>query len=113
VGEFARCGVRYEHAEVDRSEAYLNMAPLFTAGRVKLIDNARLVSQLTSLERRTGPSGRDKVDHGPGLQAHDDAANACALALTTKGQQPMQISDSVMAQAAALRRHSYGSWSRY
>lgn len=107
VGEFARCGVRYEHAEFDRSEAYLNMAPLFTAGKVRLIDNARLVSQLTSLERRTGPSGRDKVDHGLGPHAHDDAANACALALTSKGAGPMIVTDAILREASQLRSH-YG-----
>ncbi len=113
VGEFARCGICYEHAEVDRSEAYLNMAPLFTSGRVRLLDNARLVNQLTSLERRTGPA-RDKVDHGPGINTHDDAANACALALTSKGPQPLRISDAALAEARSLTRYGYrGRFGQY
>jgi hypothetical protein len=40
--------------------------------------NARLVSQLVALERRTARSGKDSVDHYGG---HDDAANAAAGAL--------------------------------
>jgi hypothetical protein len=93
---FAVHRIKYDHSEHDRSETYLNMAPIFTAGRVRLLDNARLVSQLTNLERRTGPSGRDKVDHGPGLNAHDDAANAVALALTSKGRGGLNISQEMV-----------------
>jgi hypothetical protein len=44
-----------------------------------LLDDARLISQLCSLERRTGRSGRDAVDHRSGQ--HDDKANAAAGAL--------------------------------
>jgi hypothetical protein len=40
-----------------------------------------LRTELLGLERRTGRSGRDSVDHRPG--AHDDLANATALAAVT------------------------------
>jgi hypothetical protein len=43
---------------------------------VKLLDNDRLLAQLTRLERRTARSGKDSIDHAPG--AHDDLANAAA-----------------------------------
>jgi hypothetical protein len=102
VDAFRKVGIVYEHSERDRSAVYLDMLPKFTSGCVRLLDNARLVNQLTSLERRTGPSGRDKVDHGPGPHAHDDAANSCALALTCKGQQAMRISEEFMRKAAAM-----------
>ena len=46
------------------------------SGKVELIDNAKMVNQLVSLERRTTRGGRDSVDHAPG--AHDDIANAVA-----------------------------------
>jgi hypothetical protein len=55
--------------------------PLLTAGRVRLIDNDRLVSQFSSLERRTSSTGRDSVNHGSG-DRHDDLSNAVAGALT-------------------------------
>ena len=45
-------------------------------GRVDLLDNKKLVTQLCALERRTTRGGRDIIDHAPG--AHDDLADACA-----------------------------------
>ncbi len=79
VGEFAKHGIRYIHSERDRSAAYLDALPLFTSGRVRLLDNPRLVSQFVALERRTSPIGKDRVDHGP--SGHDDLCNAAALAI--------------------------------
>jgi hypothetical protein len=73
---FAAYGVRYETAELNRSELYLTMLPLLNSGKLDLLDNPRLVSQLCGLERRTARSGRDSVDHAPGQ--HDDVANAVA-----------------------------------
>jgi hypothetical protein len=52
---------------------------LFTSGKVKLLDNKRLVNQFASLERRTSSIGKDKVDHGPG--GSDDVCNTAAGAL--------------------------------
>jgi hypothetical protein len=80
---FGKEGVSYAYAEVDRSQAYLNVLPKFMSGKVRLLDSPRLISQFASLERRTTPVGRDKVDHGPG--GKDDCCNAAALALTIKG----------------------------
>jgi hypothetical protein len=54
--------------------------PLFTSGRAHLLDNQRLINQFANLERRTFPSGKDKVDHERGR--HDDLCNAAAGALT-------------------------------
>jgi hypothetical protein len=79
VDAFAKLGVRYVHSERDRSAGYLDCLPLFMSGRVRLIDNPRLVAQFAALERRT-TSIRDKVDHGPG--GRDDCCNAAALALS-------------------------------
>ena len=41
-----------------------------------MLDDARLLTQLVGLERRTARGGRDSIDHTPG--AHDDLANAVA-----------------------------------
>jgi hypothetical protein len=79
VDGFAQFGIKYEHSERDRSAIYLDALPLFTSGRVRLLDNKRMVSQFASLERRTHPSGKDRVDHGPG--GSDDACNSAAGAL--------------------------------
>jgi hypothetical protein len=79
VSAFAKCGITYRHSDRDRSAIYLDALPLFTTGRARLLDNKRLVTQLASLERKTMPSGKDRVDHGPG--GHDDAANVAAGAM--------------------------------
>jgi hypothetical protein len=79
VGTFARNGIKLENSDRDRSKIYLDALPLFTSGRVKLIDNQRLAAQFYNLERRTFPSGQDKVNHPPG--GHDDCCNAAAGAL--------------------------------
>ena len=79
IEAFTKIGVTYKHSEIDRSEIYLNALPLFTSGRARLIDSPRLISQFAALERRTFPTGRDRVDHGRG--GHDDLCNAAAGAL--------------------------------
>ena len=76
---FERHGIKYKYSDYDRSQIYLNALPLFTSGRVRLLDDRKLVLQLVGLERRT-VGGRDKIDHAP--NQHDDKANAAALALT-------------------------------
>jgi hypothetical protein len=79
VDAFAAYGIAYEHSERDRSSIYMDSLPLFTSGRVRLLDNKRLVNQFASLERRTSSIGKDRVDHGPG--GSDDVCNAAAGAL--------------------------------
>lgn len=76
---FAAHGITYQVADTPKSEVYLALLPLLNSGRVELLDVPRLRAQLGTLERRTARGGRDTVDHGPG--AHDDVANAAALAL--------------------------------
>src|SRR5438105_4416608 len=44
----------------DRSTIYLDVLPLFTSGRVRLVDNRRLTTQFASLERRTSSIGKDR-----------------------------------------------------
>jgi hypothetical protein len=79
VEAFAKTGIKYAQSERDRSAIYLDCLPLFTAGRARLIDNPRLISQFAALERRTFSTGRDRVDHG--RSGHDDACNAAAGAM--------------------------------
>ena len=78
---FSKEGLTYCHSTRDRSAIYGEALPLFTSGRVRLLDSPRLVNQLISLERRTSPAGRDRIDHGPGPHRHDDIANAVCGAL--------------------------------
>jgi hypothetical protein len=98
VDAFQKCGIRYQHSERDRSQIYLDTLPLFTSGAVRILDHKRLISQFAGLERKTGPLGKDRVDHGP--NGHDDLCNAAALALITKGRQQMVITDEMLRAAS-------------
>jgi hypothetical protein len=79
VDAFKANGVVYQHSALNRSEIYLAVLPMFSSGRVKLIDNDRMVSQFAMLERRTYSSGQDKIDHP--RSGADDASNSAAGAL--------------------------------
>lgn len=78
--QFRKWGVDYEPSGKPKSELYGDLLPVINSRRVALLDDARLVSQLTALERRTSRGGRDSIDHPPG--GHDDLANAVAGAVT-------------------------------
>jgi hypothetical protein len=66
--------IEYRASDLTKSELYLSMLPAINSKRVDLLDNPRLIAQLAGLERRTGRSGKDTVDHRPG--SHDDVSNA-------------------------------------
>lgn len=76
---FKANGIRYSPAEKTRSEIYLEALPQLMGNTFVLLDNTRLVGQISLLERRTTRTGRDSVDHMPG--AKDDVANAALGAL--------------------------------
>jgi hypothetical protein len=113
VAAFRRHGIAYRNlrlgdadgnnGKLNRSEIYLNVTSLFTAGRVRLPDSPRLVHQLISLERRASrSSGHDTVDHPPG--GHDDLANAacgCLVALAGRPA-PLILSPRQLARVAAM-----------
>jgi hypothetical protein len=73
---FATKGIAYHHSRRDRSMIYADVLPLFTAGRVRLLDNRKLVGQFAALERVTTAT-RDKIDHLK--HAHDDLCNAARV----------------------------------
>ncbi|MCC6001896.1 MAG: hypothetical protein JJU19_13700 [Pararhodobacter sp.] len=77
--EFGKHGIRYEVSELDRSGLYLELLAAMNSGRVELPPDPKMARQLEALERRTGRSGRDMIDHPPG--GHDDLANAVAGAV--------------------------------
>jgi hypothetical protein len=86
-------GIVYEPAARPKSELYLAMLPLINSGvcHVELLDDPKLLTQLSRLERRTSRGGRDSVDHPP--KEHDDLANACAgvLSLLVKPRPKLEI----------------------
>ena len=77
---FKHHSIRLEPSELDKSAIYGEVAHLFAAKRVELLDIPRLLTELRMLERRPRAGGRgDSVDHAP--RAHDDCANAACGAL--------------------------------
>jgi hypothetical protein len=74
VTAFARNGITYQAAPVNKGEIYQHALPLWTAGRVLMLDNPRAVDQLCGLKRKLGQGGREIIDHPRG--AHDDLANS-------------------------------------
>src|SRR5450759_2339620 len=84
-------GISYEQSARPKSELYQTFLPLLNSGKVELLDNPVLVSQLANLERRTARGGRDSIDH-PSGNYHDDVANSVAgvsalvVAYVHKGQ---------------------------
>jgi hypothetical protein len=104
---FGKAGVRYIKSDRDRSGVYLDMLPLLTSGRARLLDHQRLVAQLVGLERRTARGGRDSIDHAPG--AHDDVANAVAGALTSVAScNTFAFTPEMAAQIAAWPKNRGG-----
>jgi hypothetical protein len=73
---FIRSGISYKLSDLEKNRIYQGFLPLINSGRVELLDLPKLISQLSSLERRTARGGRDSIDHPRGL--HDDVGNVCA-----------------------------------
>jgi hypothetical protein len=101
IDAFAKNGIRLKHSERNRSELYLECLPLLSSGRVRLVDNKRLVTQFASLERRTSSLGSDTVQKTKGM--HDDVCNSAAGALVLaasrkKGLTAEMFSTSNMAR---------------
>jgi hypothetical protein len=112
VAELARHGFGFEPrpTEMNRSTLYLETLPLFTAGRVRLLDNKRLVSQYTQLERRVLPGGKERVDHPNRSGFHDDLSNACAGALWRASAELLPADwTAVLPLVAALGPYRGGS----
>ncbi len=80
---FAKSGVAYVPAEMNKSDIYLSFLPLINSGKADLLDAPRLIAQLCGLERRIARGGHESVDHMRG--AHDDVANAVAGAIVLVG----------------------------
>jgi len=74
--QFRAHRIEYMIADKPKSDYYLGLVAHINARAVELPDDSDLLRELRSLERKRGPSGRDRVDHRPG--AHDDRANAAA-----------------------------------
>jgi hypothetical protein len=74
-------GIKFTASPRTTSENYLHCLPILLAGRLRLIDNITLRSQLASLERRVGSGDKETVTHPAHASAHDDVACAACGAL--------------------------------
>ncbi len=105
---FLAHGISYEPADKTRSEIYADLLPLLMSGRIELLDNKRLTTQLASLERRTSRSGKDSIDHAPG--GHDDLVNAAAGALVraARGSDEAGSDEFYVVESVVVGEH--GNW---
>jgi hypothetical protein len=101
-------GLTYKYSDLDRSAIYVEALPLLTSGRVRLLDNRRLVAQFAGLERRTSAGGKDQISHG--VNGHDDLSNSVAgvLQLIAGGRREMVISDAALAAVRRMRPRDFG-----
>jgi hypothetical protein len=88
-----------------------------------LLDHPKAIAQLTALERRTFPSGKDRIDHS--LNAHDDIANSVAgtavLSSQDREQKVPLVAPIIVGQPMAIPGQSstaafydyYSSGNRY
>ena len=87
VEQFGKFGVLCKQCAKPKSDLYADVLALLNSRRIDLLDDRRLFCQLVALERSTGRSGRDIIDHPP--SGHDDCINAVAGAasqLLVKGR---------------------------
>ena len=82
---FEKVGLRYEVCPLVKSDLYLALEGVINMRKIELPDDQRLVNELRNLERRRGPSGKDKIDHPP--RGSDDLANAVAGLATMLNQE--------------------------
>jgi len=87
--QFLKYGITYELSARPKSDIYRDVLPLINSRRVELLDNNKLISQFTILERKTARGGRDSIDHPAG--SHDDLANAVAGVVTSLGVTKQKI----------------------
>lgn len=73
---FRKHGISYEVCKQPKSDLYRDLLSSLNSGQIVLPCHDRLVAQICGLERRTGRSGKDSIDHAP--NGHDDLANAVA-----------------------------------
>ena len=99
---FKSHGVRYTRSDKPKSQLYLELLPRLCSGKIELLDDPKLIAQLSALERRTRSGGRDSIDHPTGQ--HDDCCNALAgAAVFTSRKRPKATAFVVNAPTGPLR----------
>jgi hypothetical protein len=91
--EWQRNGITFTPCEKTTSENYLHTLPILLNGRIRLLDNPTLRTQLIGLERHVQPGGRETVTHARVASAHDDLAAAACGAIVAAGDRFAYILD--------------------
>jgi hypothetical protein len=121
--QLGKYGIRVTPSEQSKSDLYLNCLSAINSRRVELIDDARMVSQFVSLERRPGRT-KEFIDHPEGDSWHDDVANViagvCSLGisaprydLSSWGSAASEASDPAFARAQRAREAFQAEWGKY
>ena len=61
---FTKQGIKYIRFELNKSQLYIEVLPLFMRRAIFIFNHPKLVRELKLLERRTSCVGKDVVDHG-------------------------------------------------
>jgi len=89
---FLAHGSSYKVCKIRKSDLYRDSLPVLNTGRIRLLDNLRMKTQIISLERRVGSGGKFMIDHPPG--GHDDLANAVLGLMTIMTVASVKYDDS-------------------
>jgi hypothetical protein len=92
--EWKSHGIKFVPCERTTSDNYLGALPLLLSGRVRLVDNKTLRTQLAGLERRLNAGDRETVSHAHIASAHDDMATSACGALVIAAARPGYNLDS-------------------
>jgi hypothetical protein len=106
---FEAAGIEYRASSRDRSAIYADVLPLFTSGKLRLLDAARMAAQFAGLERRTGTGGRDRIDHGP--SGHDDICLSVsgALTLAVRADAAVAMADPLITRISRAEALGFGA----
>jgi hypothetical protein len=96
--------VRFVKCDNTTAENYLAALPLLTSNRARLLDDATLRTQLSSLERKV-VGGSETVTHPASASSHDDVAAAvcgCLVAAGDAANAPMHIPAGVLTKLGLM-----------
>jgi hypothetical protein len=121
--QLGKYGIRVTASEQSKSDLYVNCLAAINSRRLELVDNARMISQFVSLERRPGRT-KEFIDHPQGDSWHDDVANVVAgiaslgisaprYDLSSWGSAASEASDPAIARSRRAREAFEAEWGRY
>jgi hypothetical protein len=105
TANFQKYGIAIKMSEMDKSQIYLEVQPLFAMGKIEIPNDERILIQFQNLERKIRTGGHDAVDHAPGMK--DDVCNAISLAACLANQRAVWSPEK---RESMMPVHSEPSW---